>query len=49
MMRKRGEIQVDGTRKEDLVIECLLDIRDLLAKMTKKEKQRRKRKESKVR
>lgn len=34
-MRKREEIQVDGTRKENLIIEVLLDIRDLLTEKPK--------------
>ena len=29
-MRKRGEIEKDGTRLEILLLEVLLDIRDLL-------------------
>ena len=35
-MRSRKEIVQDGTRKEDLIIEVLLDIRDILIKATKK-------------
>jgi hypothetical protein len=30
-MRKRSVIEADGTRKDILVLEVLLDIRDLLA------------------
>lgn len=37
-MRKRKEIEADGKRKEDLMIEVLLDIRDILVKATKKKK-----------
>ena len=37
-MRKRTLIEADGSRKEDLIIEVLLDIRDLLVKATKKKK-----------
>lgn len=36
VMRTRKKIQADGTRKEDLIIEVLLDIRDILVKATKK-------------
>ena len=35
-MRSRKEIAQDGTRKEDLIVEVLLDIRDILIKATKK-------------
>ncbi len=31
-MRKRKDIEKDGTRKEDLIIEVLLDVRELLKK-----------------
>ena len=34
-MRKRTLIEADGKRKEDLIIEILLDIRDILVKATK--------------
>jgi len=37
-MRTRKEIESDGIRKEDLMIEALLDIRDLLIKQQKKAK-----------
>ena len=40
-MRSRKEIEADGTRKDILTLEVLLDIRDLLQKqkkVTKKEK-----------
>ena len=37
-MRKRKEIQEDGRLKNDLIIEVLLDIRDILIKATKKKK-----------
>jgi len=38
MMRKRKDIEKDGTRKEDLIIEVLLDIRDILVKQVKTKK-----------
>lgn len=34
-MRKRKDIAKDAIRKEDLIIEVLLDIRDLLVKQNK--------------
>ena len=37
-MRKRKDIEKDGKRKEDLIIEVLLDLRDILVKATKKKK-----------
>ena len=37
-MRKRKDIEKDGKRKEDLIVEVLLDIRDILIKATKKKK-----------
>ena len=37
-MRKRKDIAKDAIRKEDLIIEVLLDIRDILVKATKKKK-----------
>jgi len=37
-VRKRKDIETDATRKEDLIIEVLLDIRDILIKATKKKK-----------
>lgn len=37
-MRKRKDIEKDARRKEDLIIEVLLDIRDILVKVTKKKK-----------
>jgi len=37
-MRKRKDIEKDSTRKEDLIIEVLLDIRDTLVKVTKKKR-----------
>ena len=39
-MRKRDVIQKDGTVKSDLIIEVLLDIRDLLIKQSKKKKKK---------
>ncbi|KKM70710.1 hypothetical protein LCGC14_1438010 [marine sediment metagenome] len=38
VMRKRKDIQEDGRLKNDLIIEVLLDIRDILIKATKKKK-----------
>ena len=38
IMRKRKEIEKDGKLKNDLIIEVLLDIRDILIKQTKKKK-----------
>ena len=35
VMRKRKEIQSDGRIKNDLIIEVLLDIRDILKKQKK--------------
>ena len=37
-MRKREVIEKDGTRNDMLVLEVLLDIRELLKKQTKKTK-----------
>jgi len=37
-VRTKNQILKDGTRKEDLMIEVLLDIRDTLIKATKKKK-----------
>ncbi len=37
-MRTRKEIEKDGTRKDILMLEVLLDIRDLLKKQAKKTK-----------
>jgi hypothetical protein len=37
-MRKRKEIEKDGSLKNDLIIEVLLDIRELLRKKPKKRK-----------
>ena len=37
-MRKRKEILQDGTRKDILSLEVLLDIRDLIIKQIKKKK-----------
>ncbi len=37
-VRKRKDIAKDAIRKEDLIIEVLLDIRDILVKATKKKK-----------
>ena len=38
-MRPRKEIEKDGTRKDELILEVLLDIRDILKKKeTKKRK-----------
>jgi len=37
-MRKRKDIETDGKRKEDLIIEVLLDVRDILVKATKRKK-----------
>ena len=39
-MRKRQEIEADGTRKDILMLEVLLDIRDLLIKESKKIKKK---------
>lgn len=39
-MRKRKEISSDPRRKEDLIIEVLLDIRDMLAKELKKKRKK---------
>ena len=36
VMRKRKDILNDPIRKEDLIIEVLLDIRDILVKVTKR-------------
>ena len=41
-MRKRKDIAEDAIRKEDLIIEVLLDIRDILIKATKKRKPKEK-------
>ncbi|KKL47269.1 hypothetical protein LCGC14_2337240 [marine sediment metagenome] len=38
VMRKRKEILEDGRLKNDLIIEVLLDIRDILVKATKKKR-----------
>ena len=35
-MRKREEIWIDGTRKDILTLEVLLDIREILVKQAKK-------------
>jgi len=40
-MRKRDEIERDGTRKDILVQEILLDIRELLIKAQKANKKKR--------
>ncbi len=37
-MRSKSEIKTDGARKDILVLEVLLDIRELLAKANKKKK-----------
>ncbi len=37
-MRKRDVIEKDGTRLEILILEVLLDIRELLCKQSKREK-----------
>ena len=37
-MRIRKEIESDGKRKEDLIIEVLLDIRELLKRQIKRKK-----------
>ena len=37
-MRKRKEILQDGTRKDILSLEVLLDIRDIIIKQIKKKK-----------
>ena len=37
-MRKKGEIQKDGAKVEYLLLEVLLDVRELLLKATKKSK-----------
>ena len=37
-MRKRKEIEADGSRRDILAVEVLLDIRDLLVKKSKKPK-----------
>lgn len=39
-MRKRKEIEKDGTRQDILSLEVLLDIRDILIKETKKKKRK---------
>ena len=41
-MRKRKEIEVDGSRKDILALEVLLDIRELLKKKKPVEKPRKK-------
>jgi hypothetical protein len=38
-MRKRTQIEKDGTRKDILQLEVLLDIRDLFIKQNKRKKQ----------
>lgn len=43
-MRKSDEIKKDGTRKEDLIIEVLLDVRTLMEKLVKDKKTRKKEK-----
>ncbi len=43
-MRTRAQILADGTRKDILAVEVLLDIRDLLSKMPKKVGRPKKRK-----
>ena len=40
-MRPRKQIEKDGTRKDILSLEVLLDIRDLLVKSTKQKKVKR--------
>ncbi len=35
VMRKRKAVEKDGTLKQDLIIEVLLDIRDILVKQNK--------------
>jgi len=37
-MRKRKDIEKDGKLRELLILEVLLDIRDILIKQTKKKK-----------
>lgn len=37
-MRSASAVKADAKRKEDLIIEVLLDIRDILVKATKKKK-----------
>ena len=37
-MRIREDVEEDAKRKEDLIIEVLLDIRELLIKATEKKK-----------
>jgi len=40
-MRKRSEIEKDGTRVDILTLEVLLDIRDLLEKACKKPRKKK--------
>ncbi len=40
-MRKRKDIEKDGTLKQDLIIEVLLDIRDILVKLVKSKRKQR--------
>ena len=40
-MRSRKEIEADGTRKDILTLEVLLDIRALLEKLTKSKKEKK--------
>jgi len=44
-MRKRDEILKDGSKKEMLILEVLLDIRDTLIKQNKKPKRKNKKEE----
>ena len=46
-MRKRELIEADGTRKDILTLEVLLDLRDLLAKQGKRGKVKQKKREDK--
>ncbi len=39
-MRSKSEIEKDGTRKDILMLEVLLDIRELLKKAAKKAKRK---------
>ena len=41
-MRKRKEIENDGTVKQNLILEVLLDLRDLMLKQKPKAKNKKK-------
>jgi len=47
-MRRRKAIEEDGARKDILILEVLLDIRDCLVKATKQKPKKQKRESEKI-